>query len=82
MYSNPTVLLSGDYSILMQYALSSILVLILLLLVVDKTLGIKPSDAEPHFLPSGVPYFGHVIGIIRRGVDYYDEMTQVNFDTT
>lgn len=56
--------------------------LILLFLVVNRILGIKPSDAEPHFIPSCVPYFGHIIGIIRRGVDYHDEMTQVTFDTT
>lgn len=48
----------------------------LLFLIVDRIIGIKQSDAEPHFLPSGVPYIGHVIGIIRRGVDYYDEMTE------
>ena len=49
----------------------------LLFLIVDRILGIKRSHAEPYFLPSGVPYIGHVIGIIRRGVNYYDEMTQV-----
>ena len=79
MHSNSTVLQSGDHSILIQYALIPILVLILLFLAVDRILGIKPSDAEPYFLPSGVPYFGHIIGIIRKGVDYYDEMTQVAF---
>jgi hypothetical protein len=80
MSSHSTALLSGDNPILTKYAFGSI-ILIFLFLVVDRILGIKTSDAEPQFLRPRVPYFGHVIGIIRKGVDYYDEMTQVTLDT-
>jgi hypothetical protein len=76
MSSHSTALFSGDNPILTKYAFGSIIP-ISVFLVVDRILGIKTSDAEPQFLRSRVPYFGHVIGIIRKGVDYYDEMTQV-----
>lgn len=80
MFSNLGDLLSGGpTSPIIQYGLISISVLILLSVVVDRILGVKPLDAEPHFLPPGIPYFGHIVGIIRKGVDYYDELTQVPF---
>ena len=43
--------------------------------LIDRLLGIKKLDLEPPFLPSKIPYFGHAIGIVRKGVPYYESLT-------
>lgn len=40
-------------------------------------LGIKQDPKEPPFLPQGIPYFRHVIGIIRHKTAYFLELTYI-----
>ncbi|KAK2606345.1 hypothetical protein QQS21_003276 [Conoideocrella luteorostrata] len=56
-----------------QLALSSVVLLVVYLLI-DYMFGVKPAQAEPRFLPSRIPYFGHLINIICKGVNYYEEL--------
>lgn len=58
----------------LQPCVLSFIVLSAVYLLVDWTFGVKPIQAEPRFLPSRIPYFGHLINIIRKGVDYYEEL--------
>ncbi len=45
--------------------------------LVENVLGIQKDSTEPPFIPSKIPYFGHLYFIIRRGVSYYANLTCV-----
>lgn len=45
--------------------------------LIENVLGIQKHGSEPPFIPSKIPYFGHLYLIIRRGVSYYAELTYV-----
>lgn len=35
---------------------------------------IERDSREPPFIPQTIPYIGHLIGIIRKGGSYYDQV--------
>jgi len=46
--------------------------------LIQNVLGIQKHGSEPPFIPSKVPYFGHLYFIIRRGVSYYAKLRYVH----
>jgi hypothetical protein len=46
--------------------------------LIQNVLGIQKDGSEPPFIPSKIPYFGHLYFIIRRGVSYYADLTFVH----
>lgn len=44
------------------------------LLVLDTVLRVKRDSREPPFVPSTIPYFGHVIGLFWHKNRYYAKL--------
>jgi hypothetical protein len=62
----------------LQKAVVGVAVVGILLLVLDRFFGLKHDAREPPLVPQRIPYFGHLIGLISRGTNYYAETTYVS----
>lgn len=43
-------------------------------LIVVRGLGTKQDPREPPFVAAGIPYIGHVIGLMRSKFNYYVQL--------
>lgn len=46
----------------------------LMLLLLNKFVGVKSHENEPPFIPTLIPYFGHLLGVIKNGTSYYEKI--------
>ena len=44
------------------------------LYLLNKTLGVRRYANEPPYIPSLIPYFGHILGLLRQKMAYYKEV--------
>ncbi|KAI9707822.1 MAG: hypothetical protein M1820_004427 [Bogoriella megaspora] len=42
---------------------------------VERVFGIKKHDSEPPFIPTKIPYLGHLIGVMTDQINYYTKTT-------
>ena len=51
-----------------------VLVVTAFLYLLNKKLGVRRYANEPPYIPSLVPYFGHVLGLLRQKMKYYRDV--------
>lgn len=54
--------------------LLALLAIVYGILIFEKLLKVTEDAREPPFIPSTVPYFGHIIGLIRFRTRYYAKL--------
>lgn len=54
--------------------LMSLVAIVYVLLVLDRVLGVRQDSREPPFVPSTIPYFGHVLGLFWHKNSYYSKL--------
>lgn len=48
-----------------------------LIFCINHFFGIKKDSSEPLFVPSTIPYFGHLIGLVVNKTSYYAKLRYV-----
>jgi hypothetical protein len=53
------------------YVFGSLIIIFLLALVAMR----RPDSREPPYIKPGLPFIGHIVGILRYGVPYYERIS-------
>ena len=64
----------GAHTLDLKPALSLLLAIALAAFLMHRVLVIKRDHREPTFVPSTIPFFGHILGLLRHRNRYYSKL--------